>query len=124
MGFFALILVFVAIWKMTNQISDHLDAQVSHDTEQTVQAYHKAKRAPYVTIGDVKTILKRANKAGGKKAEYIVDKIDGTTVVDSSDGHEYVVNIENGRLWNYHLTPKLNGKTASVNKVWLAQHGK
>ena len=58
----------------------------------------------------------------------VIKKMDGTTIVDNQDGHEYLVNItpSHGKWSNaqYQLVAKLNDKNAVINKAWLKEHRK
>ena len=74
-----------------------------------------------------KKIFNQANMADGD-ADNVIEKMDGTTVVDNKNGHEYLVNAtpSRGRFSNaqYQLVAKMNGKNAAINKAWLKDHGK
>lgn len=111
----------------TNQSMHNLSEQyhvaAERDTKSTQKTYCKAKQRNYITIDNVKKILRKANSAGTSAAGDILNDLDGQTVVDNSDGHEYVVTItDEGPRNGYRLTPKMNGKTAAINKTWLIKH--
>lgn len=98
--------------------------------EQTIQdMYISAKSQPYVTITNAKNIISRANKHGDLSLNHsnsIIDKLDGSTVVDNSNGHEYIITINNvaniGNNFEYKLTPVMNNKNAMINKQWQKSH--
>ena len=58
----------------------------------------------------------------------LLKKMDGITVVDNKNGHEYLVKAtpSRGHFSNaqYQLVAKMNGKSAAINKTWFKDHGK
>lgn len=102
-----------------------------HDNNQHIVSlmaqYNELRTKPYVTLQENKKIFNQANMADGD-ADNIIEKMDGTTVVDNKNGHEYLVNAtpSHGSFGNaqYQLVAKMNGKSAAINKAWLKDHGK
>lgn len=94
--------------------------------DQVQTAYQIAKAKSYVTVSDVKHILNKASEAdeSDNEVSQTLNDLNGSTVVDNSNGHEYIVTISQHRFADdsFSLAPKLNGKSAIVNRQWLAQH--
>lgn len=90
-------------------------------------AYTKLEAKPYKTIDDVKTFINKVNNTGVNRAdENTLHKLDGQTVVDNSNGHEYIVLVHYNKWSNstYTLVPVANNKSASINKIWQKEHKK
>ncbi len=114
----AIVMGFVAIGCL---YSDH------QKTTSIMMQYNDLRANPYVTLQENKKIFNQANIADGD-ANSIIKKMDGTTVVDNKNGHEYLVNVTPSRSSfsnaQYQLIAKTNGKNAVINKAWLKEHKK
>lgn len=88
--------------------------------------YTKLKKKPYRTITDMKTLINKINNTSiNSTGEKVLKELDGTTVVDNSNGHEYIVltHYKEGDS-TYTLVPVANNKFASINKIWQKEHKK
>lgn len=81
--------------------------------------YNELRAKPYVTLQENKRIFNQANMPDSY-AINVIKKMDGTTVVNNKNGHEYLVNT----LPRYKLVTKINNKNAVINKAWLKEHRK
>lgn len=89
--------------------------------------YTKLKKKPYRTINDVKTLINKINNTGANTTDKrVLNELDGTTVVDNVNGHEYIVLVHYNKWSNstYTLVPLANNKSASINKIWQKEHKK
>lgn len=89
--------------------------------------YTKLKKKPYRTINDVKTLINKINNTGANTTDKrVLNELDGTTVVDNTNGHEYIVLVHYNKWSNstYTLVPVANNKSASINKIWQKEHKK
>ena len=88
--------------------------------------YTKLKKKPYRTITDIKTLINIINNTSiNSTGEKVLKELDGTTVVDNSNGHEYIIltHYKEGDS-TYTLVPVANNKFASINKTWQKEHKK
>lgn len=88
--------------------------------------YSKLEKKPYRTITDVKTLINKINNTSiNNTSEKILKELDGTTIVDNSNGHEYIIltHYKEGDS-TYTLVPVANNKSASINKIWQNEHKK
>lgn len=88
--------------------------------------YTKLKKKPYRTINDVKNLINKTNNTSiNSTGEKVLKELDGTTVVDNSNGHEYIVltHYKEGDS-TYTLVPVANNKSASINEIWQKEHKK
>lgn len=88
--------------------------------------YTKLKKKPYRTINDVKTLINKINNTGANTTDKrVLNELDGTTVVDNVNGHEYIIltHYKEGDS-TYTLVPVANNKSASINKIWQNEHKK
>ena len=95
-----------------------LHASNQHAKLLTAQ-YNELRAKPYITLQENKKIFNQTNIADGS-TDNIIKKMDGTTVVDNKNGHEYLVNT----IPRYKLVAKMHGKNAVINKAWLKEHSK
>lgn len=89
--------------------------------------YTKLKKKPYRTIDDVKTLINKTNNTGANTTDKkVLNELNGTTVVDNANGHEYIIIIHYNKWSNstYTLVPVVNNKSASINKIWQKEHKK
>lgn len=89
--------------------------------------YTKLKKKPYRTIDDVKTLINKTNNTGANTTDKkVLNELNGTTVVDNANGHEYIIIIHYNKWSNstYTLVPVANNKSASINKIWQKEHKK
>ena len=116
MGLLVLLLGLYWIWvvHVNNQQAVSLMAQ-----------YTELRAKPYITLQENKKIFNQANMADGD-TDNIIKKMDGTTVVNNKNGHEYLVNTTLSKDSNsqYQLVAKINDKNAAINKAWLKEHSK
>lgn len=89
--------------------------------------YTKLKKKPYRTINDVKNLINKTNNTGVNTTDKkVLNELNGTTVVDNANGHEYIIIIHYNKWSNstYTLVPVANNKSASINKIWQKEHKK
>ena len=90
--------------------------------------YHTLQKKSYMTTTESKKLFNKATKYDTDGSEEIIKDLDGKTVVDNANGHEYVVHTILKRNLNdhssYYLTPKLKGNSVVINQAWLKKHKK
>lgn len=114
-----LIAIFGGLFITSNQCENGNDNSINI-------VYTKLKKKPYRTITDVKTLINKINNTSiNSIGETVLKELDGTTVVDNSNGHEYIVltHYKEGDS-TYTLVPVANNKFASINKTWQKEHKK
>lgn len=108
-----IIIVPCALFLVHNEQSDRNEANTA------VSNWQNLEETSYVTTTKGKDIYNKLRAADATNDYF--DKIDEKTVVDNSDGHEYLTNVNSH---SYSIVPKMNGKNAAINKRWLMMHKK
>lgn len=85
-----------------------------------VQTWHNLNQQNYVTIDQFKVLFNRVKKHYNTK---LADEMNLAKVVDDSDGHVYMANIDANNM-TLKLTPLQNGKRAMVSQAWQKEHTK
>lgn len=75
----------------------------------------------YVGMKQAKDLFNRAVDSDNTN---LIDKLDNSTVVDESNGHEYTAQVDGGGRAHYHIhfQPVINGLASVINPVWSKEH--
>lgn len=89
--------------------------------EQITEYSQLSKRQGYVGMKQAEDLF---NRAVGSDNTALIDKLDNSTVVDESNGHEYTAQVDGGGRAHYHIhfQPVINGSASVINSTWLKEH--
>lgn len=82
--------------------------------------YRKYQEKGYITIGQVKKLLKRGNKIGYQK---LAAKLNNTMTVNNDTGQWYLINVRfsDHRLM-YSARPLYDGKRMLISRHWVEHY--
>ena len=124
--------IMIAIVSVSGLVANHYEQQQHVQAERVqkqkhkqvsnseVQTWHNLNQQNYVTIDQFKVLFNRVKKHYNTK---LADKMNLAKVVDDSDGHVYMANIDANNM-TLKLTPLQNGKRAMVSQAWQKEHTK
>lgn len=75
----------------------------------------------YVSMKQAEDLFNRAVDSDNTN---LIDKLDNSTVVDESNGHEYTAQVNGGGRARYHIhfQPMVNGSASVINPAWSKEH--
>lgn len=78
-------------------------------------------RQGYVGMKQAEDLFNRAVDSDNTN---LIDKLDNSTVVDESNGHEYTAQVNGGGRAHYHIhfQPVINGSASVINSAWSKEH--
>ena len=89
--------------------------------QQITEYSHLNNRQGYVGMKQAEDLFNRAVDSDNTN---LIDKLDNSTVVDESNGHEYTAQVNGGGRARYHIhfQPMVNGSASVINPAWLKEH--
>lgn len=89
--------------------------------EQMTEYSRLNKHQGYVGMKQAEDLFNRAVDSDNTN---LIDKLDNSTVVDESNGHEYTAQVNGGGRAHYHIhfQPVINGSASVINSTWLKEH--
>lgn len=89
--------------------------------EQMTEYSQLNDRQGYVGMKQAEDLFNRAVDSDNTD---LIDKLDNSTVVDESNGHEYTAQVDGGGRAHYHIhfQPVINGSASVINPVWSKEH--
>lgn len=78
-------------------------------------------RQGYVGMKQAEDLFNRAVDSDNTN---LINKLDNSTVVDESNGHEYTAQVNGGGRAHYHIhfQPVVNGSASVINPAWSKEH--
>lgn len=89
--------------------------------EQMTEYSQLNDRQGYVGMKQAEDLFNRAVDSDNTN---LIDKLDNSTVVDESNGHEYTAQVNGGGRARYHIhfQPMVNGSASVINPAWSKEH--
>lgn len=92
-----------------------------NSSNQMTEYSHLNNRQGYVGMKQAEDLFNRAVDSDNTN---LIDKLDNSTVVDESNGHEYTAQVNGGGRARYHIhfQPMVNGSASVINPAWSKEH--
>lgn len=92
-----------------------------NSSNQITEYSHLNNRQGYVGMKQAEDLFNRAVDSDNTN---LINKLDNSTVVDESNGHEYTAQVNGGGRAHYHIhfQPMVNGSASVINPAWSKEH--